>query len=136
MNVTVTIETINKDNTSSLNTFEYDYDASKARFMKKMADEVKEQMGQNIQPFQMEEMMRNSHPEAIFNFAVCSDWIIDNIDAIAQRIRSEEGESYRVVSFEMSSDEQGSVLYDASHAELKEMLGYMNNDFNDMVKSA
>ena len=136
MNVTVTIETINKDNTRSMNTFEYDYDASKTRFMKKMADEVKEQMGQNIQPFQMEEMMRNSHPEAIFNFAVCSDWIIDNINEIAQKIRSDEGESYRVISFEMTSDDEGSVLYDADHADLKEMLGYMNNDFNDMIKSA
>ena len=136
MNVAVTIETINKDQSSSLNTFEYDYDATKVRFMKKMADEVKEQMGQNILPAQMEEMMRQSHPEAIFNFAVCSDWIIDNIDTIAQAVRSDKSDSYRVVSFEMFDDDQNSIIYDGNHAELKEMLGYMNNDFNEMVKSA
>jgi len=137
MNVTVTVETTNQDQTRLLNTFQYDYSNAKAMFMKKMAAEVNDQMGQTILPAQMEEMMRQAHPEAVFDFAVCSDWILENIATVAQTIRTNSDQTHKVIAFEMF-DEEGVSLnkYDNTHELLGEMMGYMNNDFNEMIKTA
>lgn len=137
MNVTVTIETTDNQQSTSFHTFEYDYESTKVRFMKKMAAEVKEQMGQSVTPMQMESMMRQSHSEAIFQFAVCSDWIIDNLTTLAKELHREDTAHYRVVSFELFDDQDVSkALYNDQTPELREMMTHMNRDFDDMIKGS
>lgn len=136
MNVTVTIEI--KDNEEHITTeqFTYEYEATKNRFITKMAEEVKAQMGQNVTPADMESMLQESHPKAVFDFAVCSDWILDNIKLIAEKVQQENA-SYKVLSFELINDGGVSeVKYDSTNNDLRDMLTYMNKDFDDMVKSA
>lgn len=137
MNVNVTIEI--KDNNEHISTqqFNYEYEATKEKFISKMTQEVKEQMGQNLTPSQMEAMLKESHPKAIFDFAVCSDWIIDNIKTIAQKVKQENDATYKVLSFELVNDGGVSeVKYDSTNNELRDMLTYMNKDFDDMIKTA
>lgn len=136
MNVTVTIEI--KDNEEHITTeqFNYEYEPTKERFINKMAEEVKAQMGQNMSSSQMESMMKEAHPKAVFDFAVCSDWIIDNIKTIADKIK-QDGATYKVLSFELVNDGGVSeVKYDSTNNELRDMLTYMNKDFDDMIKTA
>jgi predicted RecB family nuclease len=136
MNVTVTIEI--KDNEEHITTeqFSYEYEPTKDRFISKMAEEVKAQMGQNMSPSQMESMMKEAHPKAVFDFAVCSDWIIDNIKTISDKIKR-DGASYKVLSFELVNDGGISeIKYDSTNNELRDMLTYMNKDFDDMIKTA
>jgi hypothetical protein len=137
MNVVVTIEI--KDNNEHIEneTFTYIYETTKDIFIAKMTEEVKAQMGQNLNTFQMEEMMREAHPKAVFEFAVCSDWIIDNIKNIADKIRKDTATKYKVISFELINAEGISEgRYDSTNNELRDMLSYMNNDFDDMIKTA
>jgi predicted RecB family nuclease len=136
MNVTVTIEI--KDNEEHITTekFNYEYEPTKEKFISKMTEEVKAQMGQNMTPSQMEAMMKEAHPPAVFDFAVCSDWIIDNIKPIADKIKRDSA-SYKVLSFELVNDGGVSeVKYDNTNDDLRDMLNYMNKDFDDMIKTA
>ncbi len=136
MNVTVTIEI--KDDQEHITTqqFSYEYEPTKERFIGKMTEEVKAQMGQNMTPSQMESMMKEAHPKAVFDFAVCSDWIIDNIKTISEQIKR-DGATYKVLSFELVNDGGISeVKYDSTNNDLRDMLTYMNKDFDDMVKTA
>jgi predicted RecB family nuclease len=136
MNVTVTIEIKDNENHITTEQFNYKYEQTKDRFISKMTEEVKAQMGQNMSPSQMESMMKEAHPKAVFDFAVCSDWIIDNIKAISDKVK-QDGASYKVLSFELVNDGGVSeVKYDSTNNDLRDMLTYMNKDFDDMIKTA
>ena len=136
MNVTVTIEIKDIENHISTEQFHYEYESTKERFVNKMAEEVKVQMGQNINPSQMESMLKESHPKAVFDFAVCSDWILDNIKTIAGKVKRDNA-TYKVLSFELVNEGGVSeVKYDSTNNDLRDMLTYMNKDFDDMIKTA
>ena len=136
MNVTVTIEIKDNENRITTEQFNYAYEPTKDKFISKMTQEVQAQMGQNMAPSQMEAMMKEAHPKAVFDFAVCSDWIIDNIKPIAEKIKRDSA-SYKVLSFELVNDGGVSeVKYDSTNNDLRDMLTYMNKDFDDMIKSA
>jgi len=137
MNVIVTIEIKDTNEHITTEQFNYSYEASKEKFISKMSEEVKVQMGQDVNPVQMEEMMRGAHPKAVFDFAVCSDWILDNIKTISEKVRKDNGVSYKVLSFELiNEDGVAEIKYNSANDELREMLTYMNNDFDDMIKTA
>ena len=136
MNVTVTIEIKDIENHIATEQFHYEYESTKERFVNKMAEEVKAQMGQNINSSEMESMLKEAHPKAVFDFAVCSDWIIDNIKTISEKVKREDA-TYKVLSFELVNEGGVSeVKYDSTNNELRDMLTYMNKDFDEMIKTA
>ena len=101
-----------------------------------MALEVKEQMGQSVSVSEMEEMLKTSHPQSVFDFAVCSDWLLEHIASIAADIKTPSSESYRVESFELLDEGISKLKYDGNNVELRDMFTHMNRDFNEMIKEA
>jgi len=136
MNVNVIIETTDNEKHITHKSFSYDYESTKARFIEKMAKEVKEQMGHNVSSEEMEQMLKASHPKAVFEFAVCSDWLLEHINTIAADVKTDNSESYRVESFELLNSGVSELKYDGENAELRDMFTHMNRDFNEMIKEA